>query len=103
MCVCARSRLHVSCVFSASLSALVSVCLSVYLYVCVCVSVCLCVCMSVCLGVYLCVCISVCLGGLQAKRRYYEKSQQSDTLEMTLKDAHTLKNTYAPRKWDNVC
>ena len=87
-----------------------SVCLSVYLYVCLCVCVfvcmsgCLSLCLSVvCLGVYLCVCIFVCLGVLQAKRRYYEKSQQSDTLEMTLKDAHTLKSTYAPRKWDNVC
>jgi len=54
-------------------------------------------------------CIAVCgwwcssVSAWQAKRKYYEKSQQSDTLDMTLKDAHTLKSTYAPRKWDNVC
>jgi len=46
------------------------------------------------------VCVRVCVW--QAKRKYYEKSQQSDTAEMTLKDAHTLKNTYAQRKWESV-
>jgi len=58
----------------------------VYLSACLCLSACMCVCVSVC----------------QAKRKYYEKSQQADTSEMTLNDAHTLKSTYTQRKWESV-
>lgn len=39
---------------------------------------------------------------IDAKRKYYEKSQQSDTAAMTLKDAQPLKHTYTPRKWESM-
>lgn len=68
----------------------VFLCLSLYVSVCLSLSVYLCM--------YFCECLSV----WQAKRRYYEKSQQSDTQQMTLKDAQTLRPTYTQRKWENV-
>ena len=61
---------------------------SMLAFVCVCVWVCVCVCVRVCMW--------------QAKRKYYDKSQQSDTAQMTVKDAQALKSSYAPKKWENV-
>ena len=54
------------------------------------------------LTICLCHPISLSVVVWQAKRKYYERSQQSDTWDMTLKDALPVKSMYTPRKWENV-
>jgi len=46
--------------------------------------------------------VCACVCEMQAKRKYYDKSQQSDTAQMTVKDAQAQKSLYAPKKLDSV-